>query len=264
MSGGLRKLRGLQWPAALTVPNLPAVMAIGCLALLVITLTQPPAFQQMPLVWARVLEGEVWRVFTFAVMPLSGSIIFGLFQAYFFFWAGQMLRGLMGDRDFNALVFLTGGAALALAGLTPNTPAIASLAIDAVMIFSLAYLVPDHKIMLFAIIPVAIKWLAILPGFFLIGGVLNALSAGAWASAVQIAVPALVFLWFFGSDITRRLKGKRRQMQRRDERLRELETPRHVCAVCGRDNLSDPTLEFRYLETPGGTQCRCIDDLDAA
>ena len=118
--------------------------------------------------------------------------------------------------------------------------------------------------LLFAIIPVAIKWLAILPGFFLIGGVLNALSAGAWASAVQIAVPALVFLWFFGSDITRRLKGKRRQMQRRDERLRELETPRHVCAVCGRDNLSDPTLEFRYLETPGGTQCRCIDDLDAA
>ena len=260
----MRKLRGLRWPAALTVPNLPAVLALACLAAVVMIFTQPGVFQQMPLVWSLVMQGEFWRIFTFSVMPPGTSLLFGLCQAYFFFWGGQMLLGLMGDRAFSSLIFLTVGATLALAALTPTTPVIASLAIDAIMLFSLAWLVPDHRILLFGIIPVAVKWLAVLPAFFLVGGFLNALAAGAWPVAVQIPVPAYVFLLFFGGDVARRLRGKRRRMQQRDERLRALETPQHVCAICGRDNLGDPTLDFRYLEVPGGTQCRCMDHLDVA
>jgi hypothetical protein len=43
---------------------------------------------------------------------------------------------------------------------------------------------------------------------------------------------------------------------RRDER-----EPRHRCRICGRTDLSDPKLDFRYCSKCAGNECYCSDHI---
>jgi len=109
-----------------------------------------------------VLEGEVWRLFSFVLVPpVSGQLTMtgALFLAiswYFFYMISQALENYWGAFRFN-LFFLTGWfLTVAVSFLTPELRT--SYEFFAVSVFlAFALLNPDFELYLFFILPVKIK-----------------------------------------------------------------------------------------------------------
>ena len=107
------------------------------------------------------------------------------------------------------------------------------------------------------IIPIKVKYLGIIYGIMIVismmqGGVVLAFSIGA---------SLLNFVIFF--LMTRRHKPHRspKQIKRQMEYRRAAKQPsgitRHKCAICGRTEQDDPTLEFRFCSKCEGNYEYC-------
>ena len=130
--------------------------------------------------------------------------------------------------------------------------------------FAVCY--PEMQLMLYFIIPVKIKWLAILYAVLV---AVSFLQTG-WTGRIVIVMSLMNFLVFFFStrDYHRvspsEIKRKRDfraqtappKMRRGDGALYK-----HKCAVCGRTDLDDPSLEFRFCSKCDGGLEYCQDHL---
>ena len=118
-----------------------------------------------------------------------------------------------------------------------------------------AFLNPNFELMLFFILPVKIKW------FALIQGVMYAYTmiAGSWPVRLTVLASLGNFLLFFAGEIVDRLRTGRRRMehQARVTAARSAERePRHRCVVCGKTELTHPLEDFRYGDDD---QCYCSE-----
>ena len=148
------------------------------------------------------------------------------------------------------------------------------------MFFAFAALYPDVQFLLFFVIPVKVKWLAWLDGAYFIWAVIQAFipayGGGIYgivykANALAAAVSLLNFIiFFFGSknmkpyspgQVKRKREFKKKvQQAKRPENVYD-NGARHKCAVCGRTELDDPNLEFRYCSKCNGNYEYCQDHL---
>ena len=212
-----------------------------------------------------VLQGEVWRLFSFVLVPpVSGSLTLtsALFLAiswYFFYMISQALENYWGAFRFN-LFFLTGWfLTVAVSFLTPELRT--SYEFFAVSVFlAFALLNPDFELYLFFILPVKIKWFALVMWI----GLGYAFVVGTWN--VRLAVLASIgnFLLFFAGEMAQRVKTGRRSMQQQVRRtaLREVtEEPRHRCVVCGKTDRTHPQIDFRYCSQCVGEECYCSEHI---
>ena len=126
-----------------------------------------------------------------------------------------------------------------------------------------ACMYPDMQVLLMFIIPIKMKWMAV------VYGVLIALSffETGWAGRMAIFMSLLNFIIFFFS--TRNLKRYTpHEVHRRQKFKADMRRPqgyaggaKHKCAVCGRTELDDPTLEFRFCSKCEGNYEYCQDHL---
>ena len=141
--------------------------------------------------------------------------------------------------------------------ITPETPALAVFLQGSVFL-AFAYLFPDFQLMLFFLLPIKIKWLALLQwlsyGYVLVTG----------PPIAQLLVLAAVsnFLLFFGGDILRRMRAGGRKMAAEAKRLApDKKQPLHTCRVCGINDQSHPEMDFRYCSRCAGCCCYCQEHL---
>ena len=126
-----------------------------------------------------------------------------------------------------------------------------------------AAIYPDMEVMLYFVLPIKMKWMAIVYAvmalyYFIIGGIV---------SRVAIAASLLNFVIFFLSSRNMRRFGPREQA--RKAKFKKQSRPhmtyaggaRHRCAVCGRTELDDPNLEFRFCSKCRGNYEYCQDHL---
>ena len=138
---------------------------------------------------------------------------------------------------------------------------------------------PNAQFMLYFIIPVKAKWLAWLDGAYFIWAVIQAFlpayGGGAYgiyykANALAAVVSILNFLIFFLNS--RNVRPYRpSQVKRKNDFYRQIhkarpvnyykDGARHRCAVCGRTELDDPKLEFRYCSKCNGNYEYCQEHL---
>ncbi|MBR6352565.1 MAG: hypothetical protein IKS25_00450, partial [Oscillospiraceae bacterium] len=128
-----------------------------------------------------------------------------------------------------------------------------------------AVLFPDMQVLLFFIIPVKMKWLAILDAAFFVYGILTA----SFPMNLLPVVAVLNFFLFCGGDLLRMLprrpSAKTVNFRRESERIRREQRDqlyRHKCAVCGRTDVTNPELEFRYCSRCAGYHCFCQDHIN--
>lgn len=208
-----------------------------------------------------VLQGEFWRLFLFALVPpVSGqlSMVGAVFLAiswYFFHMISQALENYWGTFRFNLFFLLGWLLTVSFAFLTPLQAT--GYAFFAVSIFlAFAFLNPEFEIYLFLILPVKIKWLALLMWL----GFAFTFVTGGWNDRLGILAATGNFLVFFSREIVQRMKTGRRHMKQQVRRsaLRESENePRHRCHVCGKTDLTDPLEDFRYCSQCAGEECYC-------
>lgn len=238
------------------IPNLTLFLVGGQAATYVLTLAKPEFALALALIPEAVLEGEVWRLVTFLFYPPATSPLFVIFALYFIYMFGRALEEHWGEFRFNVFMFvgwlLSVGAAFAVPGsMATNAYLMGSL------LFAFAYLNPDFTILLFFILPIRIKWIALLTGV----GFVYTLAVGSWQDRALVAAGVANFFLFFGSDMWLRVRGARRRQVKRETERKAAGTATHQCAVCGLTDLEDRNMQFRYCSQCAGKRCYCMDHI---
>jgi len=195
----------------------------------------------------QVRAGEVWRLVTFVIIPPPVSPLFVLCGLYFFWMMSSALEAQWGAFRFNVYLAvswaMTLGTTVILALFDPTlmhaNPQNAWMLGSVFLAF--AWLWPNFVILLFFIIPVKIKYLALVTWLFYI----LTLATGSNLDRGLVVAAIANFLLFFGFDIVRRMRSGHRQMAAKVAEVRNAQIPFHRCAVCGVTETSDPTAHYR-------------------
>ncbi len=218
----------------------------------------------------RILHGEIWRLLTFVIYPPTVSPLWFLVELYLFYMIGRNLENLWGSFYFNLYYFI-GVLSLILAALDVYLVTgecwyftTTDLYLSFLMAFGIT--LPDMMFYFFFIIPVKAKYLTIFYG----GMIAVELVMGDWVVRVSVLATIVNFLIFF--LLIRNPVMRVRQRIRKAEfthKMKEAEKAsskikngaRHRCAVCGRSELDDPALEFRYCSKCTGGLEYCMEHL---
>jgi membrane associated rhomboid family serine protease len=205
-----------------------------------------------------VLAGEYWRLITYILIPPSAGPLFILFILYFYYLIGNTLEQEWGSFKFN-LFYLCGMFGTTLGAFISGS-ATTSLYLNLSLFLAFAQLYPDFEMLLFFILPVKIKYLAWLQWAFIGLTVLTA----AFPDKIAALASVTNFLIFFGKDFFSHAKLNNRSYHRRRQ-FRSESVPAkaafHKCTVCGRTELDDPKLEFRYCAQCDGDHEYCMEHL---
>jgi hypothetical protein len=206
-----------------------------------------------------VMNGEPWRLLTFVFVPPAVSWLFIAFALYLFYLFGSSLENYWGALRYN-LFLLTGYVlTVAVAFITPYEVA-SNLFIGGAVFLAFAYLNPDFVMYVFFILPVKIKWLGLITWL----GYAWVFVSGGWSARLSIAAAVGNFVIFFARDLWADIKVGRRRLQAQPGRFSNEPSerqPRHTCHVCGKTDLTDPTLDFRYCSKCDGDQCYCPEHI---
>jgi len=209
-----------------------------------------------------VLDGQVWRAVTFLFVPTSQQPLFLLFELMILVMTGDGLESAWGS--FRVTVYyLVGALGIVLASLVMPGMVFDATYLNLSLFFAFATLYPDFEILVFFILPVKVKWLAILSSLAIVWSVLF-LPLGFKIAALLSVVNYLVFFGPAAVSAVRRGAVQRERQARMEAAYAPTTGARHTCTTCGRTEVSHPDLEFRYCTCrvcgPGG-KAFCQDHL---
>jgi hypothetical protein len=232
------------------------IVMLNAAAFVLIRLDQTGfAYSKMVLIPQLVFKGEIWRLFTFVAIPPSLSLFWVFFTLYFYYMVGGALENEWGTFRFNAYYFLGIFATIAVSLIfgIPTTPIFINLS----LFLAFARIYPNYELLIYFILPVKIKYLAMLEWAFIIYTVLT----GSMPSKMAAIVSLINYFIFFGGDILSGAKSNR-QMHQSRQRFRA-DVPRdftyHKCTVCGKTEKDDPNMEFRYCDQCEGDYEYCME-----
>lgn len=223
-----------------------------------LALMQTPIVEFTVLDPALVLQGQVWRLFTWVFLPPPDGILgmLGFFiYLWFTWWVGDSLESSWGSARLT-LYFLLGMAGCTVAAFFLGV-SYGNMILNFSLFLALATLAPDVEILLFFFFPVKLKWVALFSLFF---WALLFIS-GTLATQAAILVCMANYLIFFGPFLYRQA-GNRKQTEMRRARFeaakRDVAASLHRCETCGITELSNPEADFRV--TDDGSEY-CADHL---
>ena len=242
--------RKVKW---LTIPNvtLPLII-LQSLAWLLIQL-HPEVVLNLILVRSFLFEGQWWRLITFIFLPPNTNALFLFFAFYVFYLMGSALEARWGTFRYNLYLLIAYFATIASVFITPQGIATDSY-IGGSVFLAFAYLYPDFEFLILFILPVKVKWIALITWIFYV----YEFAVGSWTQRSLIVAAVLNFILFFGFDILERIKLGRRRMAIRMESVAASDGAINRCVICGKTEKSDPKAEFRYCPQCTGTPCYCM------
>jgi len=228
-----------------------------------------------------ILRGEVWRVITWIFMPLNtGAGLTGVFftaiALYFYYFIGSTLEREWGTAKFT-IYYIFGVLLNIIYGFVAwlgfgVTLSIIPIYLNLSMFFAFAVLFPDFVVRLFLIIPIKIKWLAILNGVYFTYMIISGILAGSLIAAFLPLVALLNFFILCGYDLISLIKPLKiktspqmvnfKKAAKKAKRELADKPYRHKCAVCGKTDTDYPDLEFRYCSQCNGYHCFCVDHIN--
>ncbi len=218
---------------------------------------KPDFVASLFLIPERVLQGEWWRPFTFFLIPPIGNPIFAAFAWYLFYLMGTALEGHWGTFRYNVFLLVGWIATVGAAFAAPAAPATNAFLMGSVFL-AFAFLNPDFELYIFFVLPVKIKWLALLTW----GTYAFILVAGDWGMRLAVLASVSNFLLFFGKELVFRVRGARRRMALQARRFAASEPDYyHRCTICGITDRSNPKMDFRYCSQCTGTHGYCTEHL---
>ncbi len=275
--------------------------------------TKAPLIGYLTLDPGLILKGQVWRIVSWVLMPPSSLSIWTIIMLLLYYQLGTALEAAWGDFLYNFYIFFglimtVIGAFIAYA-LVPGTDQLFSLAtassyplittyyVSLSIFLGFAMTFPNQQLLFMFIIPIKIKYLAIVDVVYLIYNI--------YASGVNPAITIMIvcslastILFFLMTRNLSRFSPKERKRQRdwkkamgenagkrftsgyrkyyeaSHDGARGAGTAggrnagggskiiaRHKCAICGRTELDDPSLEFRFCSRCNGNYEYCNDHL---
>ena len=270
------------------ISNLMLYIAIAQVAIFFLDLFTRGMFSSLLSFWAPdILRGQVWRLVTFVVVPNSSNPFYLLLGCYFYYWIGSMLEREWGTAKFN-LFYLCGIVLSAVLGMVFSLmqwDLISYLDRMGLSSVNLAYylnlsifliiatLYGEMQVLLLFVIPIKMKWAALIDVVLIVVDVIQYVQVGWWVFALfplASFVNYFIFTWPVWSmklGFARRradpqvINFKRAQKQAQ-KKAKETGGYMHKCAVCGLTDLDDPNMEFRYCSKCDGYYCYCRDHIN--
>lgn len=224
-----------------------------------------------------ILHGQVWRLVSWLLIPPSRSLIWAVIMIFFYYQIGTALERTWGA--FRFTVYIVGGIILTIIGafvmyfviggavMTTGLSTFSTYYINLSIFLAFAVTYPEHQVLVYFLVPVKMKWLAIIYAVLALYG---AVISG-WPARVAIICSLANFLIFWmmtknyrhitPKEIHRRQDFKKKVNQASGQTSRGGKVTKHKCAVCGRTELDDPNLEFRFCTRCNGNFEYCQDHL---
>jgi hypothetical protein len=248
--------RAMPW---LAVRNLPMILIAGQVIIWALQNFANYPMDAIALIPGLVIKGEVWRLFTFAFFPPEISPFFLIFKWLILYITGSALEREWGSFKFSLFIYagllfswLVAGIALLISPMVflPN------YFIDVTIFLAFAFVFPNYEFFIMFILPVRVKWLAVITWAFI---TFNLLFAGLLMKLIILGGIGN-FLVFFAGDLISMARNSGERAKGAAKRA-AMQTPKdeafHTCSVCGITDISHPDKNFFYSDGV----CICEDCL---
>ena len=142
----------------LSIPKLPLLLTVVQTLGFFFTIKKPEFVSKLILDPNAVLQGDIWRIFTFIAIPLVGNFLV-FFVLWFFYDVMIWLESAWGS-TLLTVYFLFAWFNTVLASLLTGISIETFVYMECSFFFALATLNPNKEIYLFFILPIAFKWIA--------------------------------------------------------------------------------------------------------
>ena len=227
-----------------------------------------------------ILQGQVWRLLSYAILMNSGNVFFTLIMLMCYYSIGRAMENVWGTFRFN-LFYLSGIVIMDIYCMIFNCYADVSY-LNLSLFLGYATMYPDAQFVIMFIIPVKAWILGMVNLVIVLLGLLFDQFPYNLFSVLSIAN----YFLFFGKDVLRvipmswRVNFSRllRKKVKKAGTAKPIPFPTagsyqatvakpkapytHRCVVCGRTDVSDPDLEFRYCSRCSGYHCYCEDHIN--
>lgn len=191
-----------------------------------------------------IMHGEVWRIFTFLLIPQSSNILFLIFELSILVMCADGLEAEWGTFKLTVYYFCGAIANILMACIVPEIQ-LGSNYIYLSLFLGFATLYPDYEILIFFILPVKMKYIAFLSGAWIIYVI--ALSPIYMKIAMALSVGN--YILFFWKEAFNTMKRNYRQKSRQKKYAEAFQTEvkaKNECSICHRTEITNPELDFRY------------------
>ena len=263
------------------IPNLMLYISLGCaLVYLMTQVTQNTLLYQL-LVFdkASILRGQIWRLFTYPLTFYSSNVLLMAVALFCYYSLGRAIENVWGTLRFN-LFYLCGIVMMDIWCMIFGGRADVSY-LNLSLFLSYATMYPQSQFLLLFIIPVKAWIFALVDLALVVYGLLVYPFPSNFFSVISLAN----YFLFFGKDILNvipmswRVNASRLFRKNKAPRKAKVvpfpsagsyeatvarpETPyTHKCTVCGRTDVTNPELEFRYCSRCSGYHCYCEDHIN--
>lgn len=226
-----------------------------------------------------ILHGQIWRLLTYPLTYSAGSLLLTAVSLLCYYSLGRAMENVWGTFKFN-LFYLTGMVLMDIYCLIFGGRASVTY-LNLSLFLSYATLYPDANFLLFFIIPIR-AWVFAL--FDLVLVLLDLFTMPFPYNLFSVISLANYFL-FFGKDVLNVIPmswraNARRVVHQKPKRQKQAKVlhfdagsyeashaaPQapytHRCTVCGRTDVTNPELEFRYCSRCKGYYCYCQDHIN--
>ena len=228
-----------------------------------------------------ILRGQIWRLFTYPLTMQAGTggglnILLVAIVLFCYYSLGTVIERRWGTLKFNIYYFSGVVMMDVFCMFFPNCRANVTY-LNMSLFLGYATMFPDATFLLYMIIPIK-AWLFALIDLVLVA--IGIFQNPFPTNCFPIIALANYFL-FFGSDVLNLLPGKWRMKLQKLFRVKssasgpkvvhfkvsgrpqqEQKNYNHRCTVCGRTDVTNPELEFRYCSRCNGYYCYCMDHIN--
>ncbi len=266
------------------MPNMMVILVICYVAGFVFGKIMPGLMPYLYFDPYQIMRGQIWRIFTFVFIPSSGDYFMALISCFIYYSISKALEQVIGRFKLN--FFLISGILIeALFGFLyfflfrGSMNEIYLMLMNPYYLYAMLFVLfammfPDARFLLMFIIPIKGKWMVFVTFAMYALDVMQAFRQGfsgyGWVLVFMIIASVctlILFLLLTGyrtnnapSNVIRRTEF-RRKAAGHEKDIRAGKTARHKCAVCGRTELTNPELEFRYCSKCQGDFEYCNEHL---
>ena len=261
------------------IPNLMLYISLGAGLVYLFTMATGNDILYYYLMFDRelILQGQIWRLISYPLTYSGGNIFFTAITLLCYYSLGQAMENIWGTFRFN-LFYLSGVVMMDIYCMIFGGYADVYY-LNLSLFLSYATMFPNAQFLLFFIIPVKAWIFALLDLVLVLSGLISYPFPYNLFSVISIAN----YFLFFGKDVLNvipmswRANAARLFRKKPKQKAKVVPFPKagsyeattasakapytHRCTVCGRTDVSNPELEFRYCSRCQSYHCYCEDHI---
>lgn len=224
-----------------------------------------------------ILQGQVWRLFTYPLTYSAGNLLLTAITLFCYYSIGRSMEHIWGTLRFN-LYYLSGILMMDIFCMLFGGYADVYY-LNLSLFLAYATMFPDARFLLMFIIPVKAWVFALLDLLLVVYGLI----AYPFPLNLFAVISLANYFLFFGKDVLNVIPASwrantRRLFRKKPKKAKVVPFPNtgsyeattarpqapctHRCTVCGRTDVTNPELEFRYCSRCKGYFCYCEDHIN--